>query len=228
MAFKARTPTTFVPTLSNYNDFTDWRADFDNYTAVTDYFNDTVALEVRRARLFNIAGPEFAKFVRESTTVTDESSVTQILDKVAEALKPKRLDLQNREKLFSHTQSSTSTAAKYLEELRSLYHQANYAETIQKNILLRDLFISGIASREAKCLLYQQDSDSLTLDQCVHLVSSYETSYSGKRSSSPAQIDINTMEQNDKPWSCHSCETSSNPKETSVLDVNSVDHKENP
>ena len=47
----------------------------------------------------------------------------------------------------------------------------------------------------------------------------------GKRSSSPAQIDINTMEQNDKPWSCHSCETSSNPKETSVLDVNSVDHK---
>ena len=109
--------------------------------------------------------------------------------------------------------------------MRSLYHQANYAETIQKNILLRDLFISGIASREAKCLLYQQDSDSLTLDQCVHLVSSYETSYSGKRSSSPAQIDINTMEQNDKPWSCHSCETSSNPKETSVLDVNSVDHK---
>ena len=97
MAFKARTPTTFVPTLSNYNDFTDWRADFDNYTAVTDYFNDTVALEVRRARLFNIAGPEFAKFVRESTTVTNESSVTQILDKVAEALKPKRLDLQNRE-----------------------------------------------------------------------------------------------------------------------------------
>ena len=58
--------------------------------------------------------------------------------------------------------------------LRELYTQANYPQTVEKEMLIRDLFISGVASPEAKRLLFQEDSDNLTIARCVHLVSSYE------------------------------------------------------
>ena len=49
--------------------------------------------------------------------------------------KPKRFDLQNRKKLFTHNQAQTS-ASRYLEELRELYELSNYGENISKEQLI--------------------------------------------------------------------------------------------
>ena len=94
------------------------------------------------------------------------------------ALKPKRFDLQNREKLFNFVQRPGIPAAKYLQELRELCTITNYEEQVSKDTLLRDLFIAGIASPEAKRLIFQQELDNLTLDRCLHLVSSFESVHS--------------------------------------------------
>ena len=91
------------------------------------------------------------------------------------ALKP---DLQNREKLFNFVQRPGIPVAKYLQELRELYTITNYEEQVSKDTLLRDVFIAGTASSEAKHLIFQQEFDSLTLDHCLHLVSSFESVHS--------------------------------------------------
>ena len=62
-----------------------------------------------------------------------------------------------------------------MQVLRELYDLSNYGDNITKENLVRDLFIAGVASTEARCLLYQQDSDTLTIDHCLLLVSSLES-----------------------------------------------------
>ena len=183
---------------------------------VTDYFAATMNLKVSRAQLFNIAGPDFTQFVHKMITLTDESTVNDILDTISTALRPRRLDLQTREKLFSHMQSSSTAATKYVEELCRLYDQANYKGTVDKSTLIHDLFIAGLASHKAKCLIYQQDSDNLSLDQCIHLVSSYETSTNPSRPNSSSDslcMDVTSL---DKTWSLDLCHDMS----PSSIDVN--------
>ena len=103
------------------------------------------------------------------------TTVEQILNAVANALKPTRFDLQNRGKLFSFKQTGNVPAAKFLQEIRELYAVTNYPDAVAKDTLIRDLFISGIASVEAKRLLFQQDIDTLSTDKCLLLVSSFES-----------------------------------------------------
>ena len=100
--FKARPPPTFSPAQNDYNAFVEWRQEFENYVIVTTFFAAAVDLPVQQARLFNLAGPDFAKFVRQHVQVGNETTVTEILNAVSAALKPKRFDLQNRGKLFTH------------------------------------------------------------------------------------------------------------------------------
>ena len=134
MAFKARPPSPFSPFTSDYNSLCDWRKEFDTYVMVTTHFANDVELAVKRARLFNLAGPDFAKFVHQNITLADDTTIDAILNGIGTALKPKRYDLQNRGKLFTHRQSTTS-AAKYLEELRQLYYLSNYGATITINFV---------------------------------------------------------------------------------------------
>ena len=62
-----------------------------------------------------------------------------------------------------------------VQDLRQLYEWTNYLAEVPQETLIRDLFISDIASSEAKRLLFQEDSDTLTIDYCLHLVTSYES-----------------------------------------------------
>ncbi len=211
--FKARPPPTFSPSQNDYNAFSEWRRELENYITVTEFFTENVTLPVQHARLFNLAGPDFTKFVHQHVQVADDTTVTDILNAVADCLKPKRFDLQNREKLFTHRQSQV-TAAKFLEELRELYDLSNYGHEVTKDQLIRDLFIAGIASRDARCLIFQQDSEQLTLDQCVHLVSSFEavcspTSPSPLKSTEVStEVTVNTLRdasQKSKGWRCFGC-----------------------
>lgn len=71
MAFKARPPPTFNPSSSDYNTYSDWRREFQDYATVTTFFDDTVELPIQQARLNNLAGPDFAKFVRQNLAVID-------------------------------------------------------------------------------------------------------------------------------------------------------------
>ena len=78
--------------------------------------------------------------------------------------------------------------------------------------LTRDLFITGIAYKEARCLIYQQDSDQLTIDQCVHLVSSFESVCSPLSSSKSTElsadmlvISIRTMSRTRPSWNYYGC-----------------------
>ena len=162
MAFKARPPPTFSPSSSNFNLFREWRSEFETYVAVTTFFSAEIDSVTKQARLNNLAGSDFAKFVRQNLIVDENTTIDQILDGVASCLKPKRFDLQNREKLFSLKQSHLS-AVKFLEELRELYDLSNYGDTIHKNELIRDLFIAGLSLNEAKCIIHQQDSENSPL-----------------------------------------------------------------
>ena len=195
--FKARSPPVFCPSTSDYNAFNEWRREFEIFVAVTNHFTEEVSVKVQQARLFNLAGPDFVKFVRQFCTITDESTVTTILNSVEIALRPKRFDLQNRAKLFEKKQRSEISAAQYLHELRELYDLSNYGESIKKVGLVRDLFIAGVASTEARCLLYQQDSDNLTVEQCLHLVSSFESAITQSSSSnSSTEFSVQAVQSN--------------------------------
>ena len=194
MAFKARPPPTLSPSTSDYHQFSDWRKEFEIYMAVTTFFGTEVNLPVQRARLFNLAGQDFSKFVHQHMTVGAETTIAQLLDGVGNSLKPKRYDLQNREQLFAHRQSQNS-AAKFLDELWHLYDLSNYGANITQNQLIQDLFISGIESKEARCLIYQQNSETLTIDQCLHLVSSFESVNSGNSAFAPpsGEVTVNSV-----------------------------------
>ena len=228
MAFKARPPPTFNPSSSDYNTYSDWRREFQDYATVTTFFDDTVELPIQQARLNNLAGPDFAKFVRQNLAVTDTTTTNEILDAVEKSLKPKRFDLQNREKLFSHRQSNSS-AAKYLDELRELYSLSNYGETVTKESLIRDLFIAGITSNDAKCMIFQQDSDTLTLDRCLHLVSSYE-SVNGPVNITQSSTGISVNSINDtssrrQGWRCYGCGSSTQHPRTNCPAYKTTCHK---
>ena len=101
-----------------------------------------------------------------------------------------RFDLQNRGKLFSFKQTGNVPAAKFLQEIRELYAVINYPDAVAKETLIRDLFISGIASVEAKLLLFQQDIDTLSTDKCLLLVSSFESVRSTCSTSDSATVGI--------------------------------------
>lgn len=208
MAFKARAPPVFSPGANDFNAFNEWRKEFETYKIVTTFFNEDVNLETQQARLFNIAGPDFAKFVRQTMTIAATTTIDLIMEAIELALKPKRFDLQNREKLFSHKQAQVS-ARTFLEELRDLFNLSNYANEIAKDLLIRDLFIAGIRSNEARCLIFQQDSQNLTTDQCLHLVSSFESVNRSQQSSSSnfTDISVNTMKASAKHqvWKCYGC-----------------------
>ena len=172
--FKAKVPSTFNPIVKDYTDFADWQEEFSIFMTASNFFNDNVPLPTQHARLFNVAGADFMRFVKQRMTIENTTTVTEILNIIDAALKPKRFDLQNRGKLFEFKQGSSS-AGKYLQDLRELYARSNYPEQIGKETLIRDLFVAGVTSIEAKRLLFQEDSDKLTIDRCVHLVSSFES-----------------------------------------------------
>ena len=115
------------------------------------------------------------QFTKQHLVVDDNTTVTAILDAIVKALKPKHFDLQNHGKLFEFKQGKNVPSAKYLQDLRQLYEQTNYLAEVPQETLIHDLFISDIASSEAKQLLFQKDSDTLTIDCCLHLVTSYES-----------------------------------------------------
>ena len=231
MAFKARAPPTFSPFSSDFNTFSEWRKEFETYIAVTTFFADEVIIPTQQARLFNLAGPDFAKFVRQNITITATTTINNILDGVGDALKPKRFDLQNREKLFTCKQSQQVTAAKYVEQLRELFDLSNYGDNVAKELLIRDLFIAGIASSDARCLLYQQDSSNLSMAQCLHLVSSFESVNPSVSPSSTSftstAVDINAINsdytkkhQTPSPihregWRCFGCGSNTQHQRTS-------------
>lgn len=205
--FKARTPPTFNPNINNFTSFSEWREEFVTYCTVTKFFTDQVELPIQRAQLFNIAGPEFMRFTNQLITIAADTTITQILDAISTALKPKRLDLQNRGKLFAYTQSTGMSAMQYLHELRKLYKLTNYPEQVDRETLLRDLFISGISSPDARRLLFQEDSDNLSLDRCIHLVSSFETAeMQPVLERPPAEASVSAITKNfSRPRQCDGC-----------------------
>lgn len=175
--FKARMPLPVSPQQAGYAGFVDWRRNFKFYQLASEAFPTTLSSEVQQARLFNIAGPEFTRYVQQSLTVTQTTTVEDILDHVEKSLKPQRFDLRNRMRLFDAKQSS-SDAATFLQQLRSLYLETNYGDSINRDTLIRDIFIHGLRDEEARRLVHQEDLDSLTLEKCLSLVSSFETAAS--------------------------------------------------
>ena len=176
--FRARPPLPFNPTINDFTSFSSCHRETEVYILATDHFADTVTLPIQQAQLFNLAGPDFMKFAHQRITIYVTMTITDILDAIQTALKPQRFDSQNRRKLFRFQQSPHITAGKFMQELQELYTQTNYPDTVPQETLLRDLFIVGVALSDAQRLLFQQDSDALTLDKCLHLVSNFESALS--------------------------------------------------
>ena len=60
---------------------------------------------------------------KQHLAITAEATVDNILDTIKTALKPKRLDLQNRSKLFAFKQGTNMSAMQYLQDSsRQLYN----------------------------------------------------------------------------------------------------------
>ena len=94
-----------------------------------------------------------------------------------------------------------------------MYAVTNYPDAVAKDTLIRDLFISGIASVEAKRLLFQQVIDTLTTDKCLLLVSSFESVLPtcSTSDSTTADIEVSAVRQlESRPPTvakarCHGC-----------------------
>ena len=170
--FKARPPSTFNPINSDFCSFADWRQDFTTFIQATSFFNNAVPYKTQQARLFNLAGADFSKFAHQNKAISKNTTITEILDAVERTLKPKRFDLQNRKKLFNFVQRPGIPAAKYLQELHELY------KLWRTGFQRHPPSWSGIASSEAKHIIFRQEFDSLTLNCCLHLVSSFESVHS--------------------------------------------------
>ena len=68
------------------------------------FFDNVVPHKSQQPRLFNLADTNFSQFAYQNKPINDDTTITEILDTVEMALKPKRFDLQNREKLFNFVQ----------------------------------------------------------------------------------------------------------------------------
>ena len=88
---------------------------------------------------------------------------------------------------------------------------------LHRTNLSKNLFIVGIESKEARCLIYQQNSETLTIDQWLHLVSSFESVSSGGSTvvstfSSPSGEvtvnSVNTSRVQSSSWRCYGCGSS--------------------
>ena len=95
-SFKARPPPTFNPAVNDYTSFSNWRKVFTTYCNVSEFFTPDISLAIQRDRLFNIAGGDFQLFAEQHITLHVDNTISNILDAIANALKPKRMDLQNR------------------------------------------------------------------------------------------------------------------------------------
>ena len=171
---KARLPPPCSPLQAGYAGFRDWRRVFTYYQLASRAFPSTVSIQLQQARLFNLAGPDFTRFVEQSMEITETTSIKEILDHVELVLKPQRHDLQSRMKLLDLKQ--TSDASSFLQLLRTTYLDSNYGESIKKEIIIRDLFIHGLRDDAARRLIFQQNLDTLTTENCLSLVTSFETS----------------------------------------------------
>ena len=172
--FKPRLPDACNPLITGYSGFRDWKRQFLNYSLASNAFPNTMPLDRQRARLFNIAGPHFEKFVTQTIQIQDDTTIDAILNNVETALRPQRHDLQQRFALFEMKQGDLKST-NFLQLLRDTVLEAEYPADIPRETLIRDLFIHGLNSEEARRLIYQQDSTTLTVSQCLALVSSYET-----------------------------------------------------
>ena len=172
--FRAQPPPPFNPVSSNFTNFSSWRQELEVYILATNHFANDVSLPIQQARLFNLAGPDFMKFANQHIEINANTTISDILEAIQTALKLQRFDLQNCQRFFECKQNPDISASKYLQELRELYALTNYPAAVPKETLIRDWFIAGTSSPDAKCLLFQQDSDTLTMEKCLHLVSSFE------------------------------------------------------
>lgn len=172
--FKARLPETCNPVIAEYSGYLQWRREFNTYRLASEAFPANMALDRQRARLFNIAGPQFSKYAQQNVVIVDDTTtVDQILDGVEASLRPQRLDLQNRMKLFDMRQGSEKSTS-FLQKLRELILDAGYGENIERETLVRDLFVHGLDNDDARRLIYQREFTGLTVATCVNLVSSFE------------------------------------------------------
>ena len=203
--FKARASPTFNPTTNDFTSFEEWCQEFITYCTVSDFLWADVTVPIQQARLFNIAGADFMRFAKQHINITGTTTVDNILDAIKTALKPKRLDLQNRGKLFAFKQGTNMSAMQYLQELRQLYNLTGYPEQVGREMLIRDLFTSGISSSDARRLLFQEDSDNLTLDRCLHLVSSFEAVQHSSSEATPTEVSVSAITKNNN-WTTRRCE----------------------
>ena len=203
--FKAHAPPTFNPATNDFISFEEWCQEFITYRTVSDFFSADVTVPIQHARLFSIAGADFMRFAKQHINIIGTTTVDNILDAIKTALKPKRLDLQNRGKLFAFKQGTTMSAMLYLQELRQLYNLTCYPEQVEREMLIRDLFISGISSSDARRLLFQEDSENLTLDRCLHLVSSFETVQHFSSEATPTEVSVSAITKTNN-WTTRRCE----------------------
>ena len=145
------------------------------------------------------------RFAKQHINITGTTTVENILDAIKTALKPKRLDLQNGGKLFAFKQGTNMSAMLYLQELRQLYNLTGYPEQVGREMLIRDLFISRISCSDARRLLFQEDSDNLTLDRCLHLVSSFEAVQRSSSEATPTEVSVSAITKNNN-WTTRRCE----------------------
>ena len=190
--FRGRLPHKFDPGTSDaYDKFIKWKACLENYMIATDL--NAAAVEKKLAILYNIAGEEFRLFAKKNCTFNDEhlETLENVLSDIDQILRPQRRNLQYRCKLLDLTQKPDQPIQDYLQDLRAAYSETGYTDaTLTGELLVRDLLIRGIRNADAKRLILQQDMDTLTINDCTKLVSTYETVLTNATTSTHGQTDV--------------------------------------
>ena len=108
--FKAPLPPMFNPFTSDFTNFSEWRDEFNVYVSATAFFAENVNLQIQQARLFNLAGSDLIKFVKQLIAVDATTTINTILEAIENAL--------NRRALISRTVKNFSIARKRRAFLR--------------------------------------------------------------------------------------------------------------
>ena len=147
----------------------------DDYAAAVNAFpkpSNDVPIAMIQARFFNATGSAFSEFVRNLAGYTELLEPPALLELVRLQITGVRRDLQARAELFRHQQTADSSCLVYLRRLRELLNETGYDKTLSRDDLLRDLFVHGLQSQEARRVLFQRDATTLSIDECVVVASS--------------------------------------------------------
>lgn len=154
--------------------------DFETYTdRLTAFFRMQGIPEDKKVLCFvSLMGPKLFQLLKNLLYPQNFENKTfeELKQILKEHLNPRPLIIPARHALLNRKQKEGETIAQYLAELRKLAAPCKYPDTML-NIVLRDIFVSGLHSRAILDRLFEEDD--ITLEKTVDIAAAIEKATCG-------------------------------------------------